>query len=249
MSHTLSSETLAKMDAYWRAANDLSVGQIYLRDNPLLERSLTLLDIKPRLLGQWGTTPGLNLLYEQKARALGPEQAMPRPRWPMIGLRTPKGWTGPKRVDNKQVEGSWRSHQVPISEFKSSGHVEQLENWLKSYRPEELFDEHGQFRDELAALAPTGQRRMGCNPHANGGALLKPLVMPAFRDHAVAVPKPGATDAEPPAHAACLAAGPQRVFAQGSRLHRPRGQQEGRGGAPLHGRRRGVAVGLQRCRC
>ena len=114
----------------------------------------------------------------------------------MIILRTPKGWTGPKLVDGKQVEGSWRSHQVPIAEFKTGGHVQQLESWLKSYRPEDLFDEDGRFREELATLAPTGQRRMGCNPHANGGALLKPLDMPSFRGYAVAVPEPGAVDAE-----------------------------------------------------
>ncbi len=114
----------------------------------------------------------------------------------MIVLRTPKGWTGPKFVDGKPVEGNWRSHQVPIAEFKTPGHLQQLEDWLKSYRPEELFDERGRFREELAALAPTGQRRMGSNPHANGGALLQPLTLPAFRDHAVAVPEPGAVDAE-----------------------------------------------------
>jgi len=394
MSNPLTPDTLQKIDAYWRAANYLSVGQIYLQDNPLLQRPLTLADIKPRLLGHWGTTPGLNLLYvhlnrlikendlnmiyvmgpghggpgivansylegsytehypaiernrnglqrlfrqfswpqgipshvspevpgsiheggelgyslahaygaafdnpdlivacvvgdgeaetgalaaswhsnkflnpardgavlpilhlngykianptvlarisreelidlmrgyghepyfvegddptlvhqaladaldavlaqirgfQQQARVLDPEQPLSRPRWPMIVLCTPKGWTGPKRVDDKQVEGSWRSHQVPIAEFKTGGHVEQLESWLKSYRPEELFDEDGRFREELAALAPTGQRRMGCNPHANGGALLKPLDMPSFRVYAVPVTEPGAMEAE-----------------------------------------------------
>ena len=390
----LSAEQLNKMHAYWRAANYLSVGQIYLQGNPLLQVPLTLEHIKPRLLGHWGTTPGLNLLYvhlnrlikendlnmfvvvgpghggpgivantylegsytehypaieqnrngmerlfrqfswpngipshvspetpgsiheggelgyslahafgaafdnpdlivacivgdgeaetgalaaswhsnkflnpardgavipilhlngfkianpavlarisheelddlmrgygyephfveaddpelvhqslaksldsvlqkirgiQTEARALDHHKSPERPRWPMIVLRTPKGWTGPKRVDGKQVEGSWRSHQVPIAEFKTSGHVQQLEHWLKSYRPEELFDADGRFVDELAALAPTGQRRMGCNPHANGGALLKPLAMPSFRSYAVAVPEPGAVDAE-----------------------------------------------------
>jgi xylulose-5-phosphate/fructose-6-phosphate phosphoketolase len=394
MSETLTPDTLQKMDAYWRAANYLSVGQIYLQDNPLLDRPLTLADIKPRLLGHWGTTPGLNLLYvhlnrlinendlnmiyvmgpghggpgiaahsylegsytehypaiernrnglqrlfrqfswpqgipshvspelpgsiheggelgyslahaygaafdnpdlivacvvgdgeaetgalaaswhsnkflnpardgavlpilhlngykianptvlarisreeltdlmrgyghepyyvegddpelvhqalagalnavlakirqfQEQARALNPGQSSDRPRWPMIVLRTPKGWTGPKVVDGKPVEGSWRSHQVPIAEFKTGGHVQQLESWLKSYRPEELFDEDGRFVDHLAALAPTGQRRMGCNPHANGGALLKPLDMPSFRVYAVAVREPGAVEAE-----------------------------------------------------
>jgi xylulose-5-phosphate/fructose-6-phosphate phosphoketolase len=394
MSDPLTPDSLRKMDAYWRAANYLSVGQIYLQDNPLLERPLTLADIKPRLLGHWGTTPGLNLLYvhlnrlikendlnmvyvmgpghggpgivansylegsytehypaiernrnglrrlfrqfswpqgipshvspevpgsiheggelgyslahaygaafdnpdlivacvvgdgeaetgalaaswhsnkflnpvrdgavlpilhlngykianptvlarisreeltdlmrgyghephfvegddpalvhqalagaldavlaqirglQQQARALDPGRSLARPRWPMIVLRTPKGWTGPDRVDGKQVEGSWRSHQVPIAEFKTGGHVQQLESWLKSYRPEELFDAAGRFVDELAALAPQGHRRMGSNPHANGGALLKPLDMPSFRAHAVAVPEPGAVEAE-----------------------------------------------------
>ena len=124
------------------------------------------------------------------------QSALERPRWPMIVLRTPKGWTGPKHVDGQAVEGSWRAHQVPIAEFKTPGHVQQLEAWLKSYRPEELFDEGGRFCDELAALAPTGQRRMGCNPHANGGVLLQPLAMPAFRDYAVAVAEPGGATAE-----------------------------------------------------
>ena len=394
MSNSLTPDKLQRIDAYWRAANYLSVGQIYLQDNPLLQRPLTLADIKPRLLGHWGTTPGLNLIYvhlnrlikendlnmiyvmgpghggpgivansylegsytehypaiernrnglqrlfrqfswpqgipshvspevpgsiheggelgyslahaygaafdnpdlivacvvgdgeaetgalaaswhsnkflnpardgavlpilhlngykianpavlarisreeltdlmrgyghephfvegddpklvhqalagaldavlaqirsfQLRARALGPDQSPMRPRWPMIVLCTPKGWTGPDRVDGKQVEGSWRSHQVPIAEFKTGGHVQQLESWLKSYRPEELFDGDGRFRGELAALAPTGQRRMGCNPHANGGALLKPLDMPSFRTYAVAVPEPGAVGAE-----------------------------------------------------
>ncbi len=394
MSTPLTADALQKMDAYWRAANYLSVGQIYLQDNPLLEAPLRLEHIKPRLLGHWGTTPGLNLLYvhlnrlikdndlnmmavigpghggpgivansylegsytehypaiernrsglqrlfrqfswpqgipshvspdvpgsiheggelgyslahaygaafdnpdlivacvvgdgeaetgalaaswhsnkflnpahdgavlpilhlngykianptllarishqeltdlmrgyghephfvegddparvhqalagvlddvlaqirrfQRDARSLDASQSPARPRWPMIVLRTPKGWTGPKRVDGNPVEGSWRSHQVPIAEFKTAGHVQQLESWLRSYRPEELFDDDGRLVDELAALAPTGQRRMGCNPHAHGGGLLRPLDMPAFRDHAVAVPAPGAVDAE-----------------------------------------------------
>ena len=397
MSNPLTPDTLQQMHAYWRAANYLSVGQIYLQDNPLLDRPLTLADIKPRLLGHWGTTPGLNLLYvhlnrlikendlnmiyimgpghggpgivahsylegsytehypaiernrnglqrlfrqfswpqgipshvspevpgsiheggelgyslahaygaafdnpdlivacvigdgeaetgalaaswhsnkflnpacdgavlpilhlngykianptllarisreeltdlmrgyghephfvegddpllvhqaladtldavlarirqiQADARTLDtskPPQSPQRPRWPMIVLRTPKGWTGPKSVDGLAVEGTWRSHQVPIAEFKTPGHVQQLEHWLRSYRPEELFDGRGRFQDELAALAPTGQRRMGCNPHANGGALLQPLAMPAFRDYAVAVPEPGGVEAE-----------------------------------------------------
>jgi xylulose-5-phosphate/fructose-6-phosphate phosphoketolase len=390
----LSPDLLEKMDAYWRAANYLSVGQIYLRDNPLLERPLRLEDVKPRLLGHWGTTPGLNLLYVHLNRlisendlnmiyVIGPGHGGPglvaqtylegsyterypaigrgrngmrqlfrqfswpygipshvspetpgsiheggelgysllhaygaafdnpdlivsciigdgeaetgalaaswhsnkflnpardgavlpilhlngfkianptvlaritrqeltellrgygydphyveghdpavvhqtlagaldvvlrrirqiqgvarscdatatpeRPRWPMIVLRTPKGWTGPKFVDGKPVEGTWRAHQVPIADAKNPEHLQQLEDWMKSYRPQELFDESGKFRAEIAALAPTGQRRMGANPHANGGELLQPLSMPHFNDYAVAVPEPGCIEAE-----------------------------------------------------
>ena len=107
----------------------------------------------------------------------------------MIVFRTPKGWTGPKFVDGKPVEGTWRAHQVPIADFKNPEHLKQLEDWMRSYRPEELFDERGQFREEFAALAPTGHRRMGSNPHANGGELLQPLSMPHFHDYAVAVPR------------------------------------------------------------
>ncbi len=383
----LASAELRELDAYWRAANYLSVGQIYLLDNPLLREPLTLEHIKPRLLGHWGTTPGLNFIYAHLNRVIkrheldmifvagpghggpavvantylegtyselypevsrdaegmkklfkqfsfpggipshaapetpgsineggelgyslahafgaafdnpglivacvvgdgeaetGPlatawhsnkflnpvtdgavlpilhlngykiaspsvlarigdeqleslfrgygyrpylvdgvepdatHQAMAetlemiiaeiravqadargtgraeRPLWPMIILRTPKGWTGPKEVDGKKSEGSWRSHQVPLAEMASNPeHVRRLEQWMRSYRPEELFDESGTLVPELAALAPVGNRRMGANPHANGGVLLKDLVMPDFRDHAVAVPKPG----------------------------------------------------------
>ncbi len=391
----LSAELLQKMHAYWRAANYLSVGQIYLRDNPLLELPLTLEHIKPRLLGHWGTTPGLNLLYvhlnrviknndlnmmyvigpghggpaivaqtylegsytecypaieqsrnglqrlfrqfswpqgvpshvspetpgsiheggelgyslahaygaafdnpslivacvigdgeaetgalaaswhsnkflnpacdgavlpilhlngfkianpavlarisraeltellrgyghepyfvegddptlvhqclagtldtvlgqirtiQREARAAGKNETPTRPRWPMIVLRTPKGWTGPKFVDGQPVEGTWRAHQVPIADFKKPEHLRQLEQWLQSYHPEELFDARGKFRPELAELAPTGQRRMGSNPHANGGALLQPLSLPHFHEYAVAVPLPGCVKAEP----------------------------------------------------
>jgi xylulose-5-phosphate/fructose-6-phosphate phosphoketolase len=390
----LGADILRRMDAYWRAANYLSVGQIYLKDNPLLESPLKLEHIKPRLLGHWGTTPGLNLLYvhlnrlikdndlnmihvigpghggpgivahsylegsysehypaiernreglrrlfrqfswpngipshvspdvpgsiheggelgyslahaygaafdnpdlivacivgdgeaetgalaaswhsnkflnpardgavlpilhlngykianptvlarigreeltdlmrgyghephfvegndpvlvhqalagaldavlaqirriQSQARSLDARQTPKRPRWPMIVLRTPKGWTGPKFVDGKQVEGSWRSHQVPIAEFKTPGHLQQLEDWLRSYRPRELFDERGRFLEELATLAPAGRRRMGSNQHANGGALLRPLAMPRFQDYAVPVAQPGAVEAE-----------------------------------------------------
>ncbi|MBC7514023.1 MAG: phosphoketolase family protein [Herminiimonas sp.] len=390
----LSPELLQKIDAYWRAANYLSVGQIYLQDNPLLTTPLALADVKPRLLGHWGTTPGLNLLYvhlnrligqhdlnmmyvigpghggpgivantylegtytehypaisrdteglrrlfrqfswpygipshvspeipgsiheggelgyslahaygaafdnpdllvacvvgdgeaetgalatswhankfvnpardgavlpilhlngykianptvldrisraeltdlfhgyghepyfvegddpalvhqalagtldavlarihaiQQAARALADAGSVQRPRWPMIVLRTPKGWTGPKIVDGKPVEGTWRAHQVPIADMASPVHLRQLEDWLLSYRPQELFDEHGRLLPELAALAPSGRRRMGANPHANGGALLQELVMPDFHDHAVPVPQPGSVKAE-----------------------------------------------------
>ena len=115
----------------------------------------------------------------------------------MIILRTPKGWTGPKEVDGKITEGSWRSHQVPMAEMASKpGHIKLLEAWMKSYRPEELFDANGTLKPELAELAPTGARRMGANPHANGGLLLRDLRLPEFRDYAVEVPKPGTVVAE-----------------------------------------------------
>jgi xylulose-5-phosphate/fructose-6-phosphate phosphoketolase len=116
-----------------------------------------------------------------------------RPRWPMIVLNSPKGWTGPKVVDGLQIEGTFRSHQVPLSVSASSPpeHLKLLEDWLRSYRPEELFDEQGRLKPELAELAPEGERRMGANPHANGGILLRDLRMPDFRDYAVDVPTPG----------------------------------------------------------
>ncbi len=118
-----------------------------------------------------------------------------RPRWPVVVLRTPKGWTGPKEVDGKKTEGSWRSHQVPISDMTKE-HIVMLDKWMKSYRPQELFDDSGHPRFELKALAPRGARRMGANPHANGGALLKDLRMPDLREYAVRVLKPGQTTAE-----------------------------------------------------
>jgi xylulose-5-phosphate/fructose-6-phosphate phosphoketolase len=102
------------------------------------------------------------------ARSCGDTENLELPRWPMIIFRTPKGWTGPKLVDGKPVEGTWRAHQVPIADFTNPEHLKQLEDWMTSYRAHELFDEHGKFRDEFAALAPTGHRRMGSNPHANG---------------------------------------------------------------------------------
>jgi len=115
-----------------------------------------------------------------------------RPRWPMIVLKSPKGWTGPKTVDGLQVEGTFRSHQVPLSDpAKNPEHLKQLEEWMRSYRPEELFDEGGRLIAELAELAPTGDRRMGSNPHANGGILLRDLRMPDFREYGLAVPVPG----------------------------------------------------------
>ena len=120
-----------------------------------------------------------------------------RPRWPMIVLRSPKGWTGPKTVDGLQVEGTFRAHQVPILvDAAHPDHVQQLESWMKSYHAEELFDGLGRLKPELAALAPTGARRMGANPHANGGLLLRDLRMPDFRVHALAIPAPGAVDGQ-----------------------------------------------------
>ncbi|HXP83823.1 MAG TPA: phosphoketolase family protein [Bryobacteraceae bacterium] len=120
-----------------------------------------------------------------------------RPQWPMIVLRTPKGWTGPKEVDGLAIEGTFRAHQVPVTDFSSKPeHIAILENWMRSYRPQELFDETGKVQPELSALAPQGDRRMGANPHANGGLLLQALRLPDFRDYAVDVPKPGAVEAE-----------------------------------------------------
>ena len=386
MTDTLSPDELDKMNAYWRAANYLSVGQIYLMDNPLLKEPLTREQTKPRLLGHWGTTPGLNFIYVHMNRLIkkydldviyvcGPGHGGPgmvantylegtyselypsisqneagmqnlfkqfsfpggipshdspdnpgsineggelgyslshaygaafdnphlialcvigdgeaesgplaaswhsnkfldpatdgavlpilhlngfkianptvlarigdealtsllvgygykpyfvegddpelmhqtmaqtletvvneirsiqkdaretgnvtRPQWPMIVLRSPKGWTGPKYVDGKKTEGNWRSHQVPIADMKTPEHVAQLEEWMKSYHPEELFDAAGRLKPEIAELAPTGDRRMGANPHANGGMLLKGLPLPDFQKYAFAVEKPG----------------------------------------------------------
>jgi xylulose-5-phosphate/fructose-6-phosphate phosphoketolase len=131
---------------------------------------------------------------QRRARSQGVRE---RPRWPMIVLRTPKGWTGPKEVDGKKTEGFWRSHQVPMGEMhENPGHVKLLEDWMRSYRPQELFEVGGQLKPELAELAPKGTRRMSANPHANGGLLLRDLRLPDFRDYAVEVPRPGATTAE-----------------------------------------------------
>jgi xylulose-5-phosphate/fructose-6-phosphate phosphoketolase len=388
----LAADDVRRIDAYWRAANYLSVGQIYLYDNPLLKEPLSAAHVKPRLLGHWGTTPGQNFIYVHLNRVIrqrdldmiyisGPGHGGPalvantylegtyselyphitqsedglrhlfkqfsfpggipshvapetpgsiheggelgyslshafgavfdnpelivacvvgdgeaetgplatgwhgnkflnpatdgavlpilhlngykianptvlarigreelelllrgygyaphfvsgddpatmhqlmaatldavcdeirriqtdartkgdgtRPRWPMIVLDSPKGWTGPKVVDGQQVEGTFRAHQVPLSDPKHSPqHLAQLDQWLRSYRPAELFDGAGRLTPELAELAPQGERRMGANPHANGGLLLKDLQLPDFCDYAVDVPAPGAVDAE-----------------------------------------------------
>ena len=120
-----------------------------------------------------------------------------RPQWPMIVLKTPKGWTGPQEVDGRKTEDSWRSHQVPFAEMASkSGHIKLLEQWMKSYKSEELFDDNGALKPELAERAPQGNRRMGANPHTNGGLLLRDLRMPDFRAYAVDVPMPGGVIAE-----------------------------------------------------
>jgi xylulose-5-phosphate/fructose-6-phosphate phosphoketolase len=393
MNKSLTTEEINKINAYWRAANYLSVGQIYLLDNALLREPLKIEHVKPRLLGHWGTTPGLNFIYVHLNRVIkrddlnviyicGPGHGGPgivantylegtysevypnisqdaagmqklfkqfsfpggipshvapetpgsiheggelgyalthaygavfdnpdliaacvigdgeaetgalaaswhsnkfinpardgmvlpilhlngykianptvlarlsreeltnlmlgyghkpyfvegdeptemhgkmaetldtvlaeikntqndartngfttRPFYPMIILRTPKGWTGPKIVDGQQVEGTFRSHQVPLSELQSKPeHLKMLEEWMRSYKPEELFDENGVFIDELRNLAPVGTRRMSANPHSNGGQLLKDLELPDFRDYAVEVAEPAATFAEP----------------------------------------------------
>ncbi|OBF39350.1 phosphoketolase [Mycolicibacterium peregrinum] len=391
-SPALTDTELEQLNAYWRAANYLSVGQIYLLDNPLLDEPLAAEHVKPRLLGHWGTTPGLNLLYAHLNRIIrerdaniiyvtGPGHGGPglvanaylegtysevysaigqntdglrklfrqfsfpggipshvaaetpgsiheggelgyalvhaygaafdnpdlvvacvigdgeaetgplaaswhsnkflnpvvdgavlpilhlngykianptvlsripqeelesllygygyrpitvagddpanvhqqlaaamdeafdqiaaiqraarldgeagRPLWPMIILRTPKGWTGPHEVDGKLVEGTWRSHQVPLSETRTNpSHMAQLETWLRSYRPDELFDADGALRPDLRALAPSGTRRMSANPHANGGLLLRDLDLPDFADYAVTVESPATGTAE-----------------------------------------------------
>jgi xylulose-5-phosphate/fructose-6-phosphate phosphoketolase len=132
--------------------------------------------------------------HQQRARSANDPY---RPRWPMIVLRSPKGWTGPKDVNGHKTEGSWRSHQVPCSDVRTNpASLALLENWLRSYRPQELFDDSGRLRAELKALAPKGARRMSANPHANGGSLRKDLKMPDFRQYAVAVPDHGSTEHE-----------------------------------------------------
>ena len=125
------------------------------------------------------------------------EGATERPEWPLLILKTPKGWTGPKEVDGKQVEGTWRAHQVPLSGVQSNPeHLQMLDSWMRSYQPETLFDNEGRLREDLAELAPQGHRRMGMNPHANGGELLTPLVLPDFRNYAVEVKSPGTPESE-----------------------------------------------------
>ena len=130
-------------------------------------------------------------------RAARDEGSTPLSRWPMLILRTPKGWTGPREVDGKPVEGTWRSHQVPLAAVRDNAeHRAQLEEWLRSYRPEELFDDDGRLMPDLAALPPRGDARMSANPHANGGELLRDLVLPDFRDYGVEVPSSGTTSSE-----------------------------------------------------
>src|SRR5262249_52517585 len=131
---------------------------------------------------------------QKEAREQGISQ---RPRWPAIVLRTPKGWTGPKVVDDLPVEGTFRAHQVPLANVRQNpDQLAQLEEWMRSYRPDELFDAAGKFVADLAALAPACDRRMSANPHANGGKLLVNLDIPSFRDYAVEVTRPGADRAE-----------------------------------------------------
>jgi xylulose-5-phosphate/fructose-6-phosphate phosphoketolase len=132
--------------------------------------------------------------FQDAARSNG---VRTRPQWPMIVLRSPKGWTGPREVDGVQIEGTWRSHQVPVlGARENAGHRKILEAWLRSYNPEELFDEEGRLVAKLRALPPQGDRRMSANPHANGGALLRDLLLPDFRDYAVAVAEPAKGSAE-----------------------------------------------------
>jgi xylulose-5-phosphate/fructose-6-phosphate phosphoketolase len=139
---------------------------------------------------------------QQRARSNGGNAARSQlasavPKWPLIVLRTPKGWTGPKEVDGQKVEGFWRSHQVPLTEVRTNPrHLRLLEEWMRSYRPQELFDEHGCVADEIARTAPSGNRRMGANPHANGGLLRRELRLPNFRSYAVNVASPGTSQAE-----------------------------------------------------
>ena len=187
----------------WKIANPTVLGRM---DDDELIRLFTGYGWKPYFVeghepeamhqlmaGALDTIVGEIRSIQDKARGSGDSSgtATSMPTWPMIILRSPKGWTGPKVVDGKQVEGTWRAHQVPVTDLQKPEHLKILENWMKSYRPEELFDGDGRFIPELAELAPKGERRMGANPHANGGLLLRDLVMPDFRNYAVKVPKPG----------------------------------------------------------
>src|SRR5262249_27961183 len=134
----------------------------------------------------------IHQIQKEARNAAGPVK---RPRWPMVIVRSLKGWTGPKEVDGHKVEGFWRAHQVPLAEMHdNAAHLALLDDWLHSYQPEQLFDEDGRLRPELRELAPVGARRMGANPHANGGLLRKLLRLPDFRDYAVKVQKPGTTE-------------------------------------------------------
>ncbi len=139
----------------------------------------------------------LDAVFDEIERIKATAQPGERPRWPVLVLRTPKGWTGPREVDGLPVEGTWRAHQVPLAAVRTNpAHLAALDAWLRSYRPEELFDERGRPRAEILALAPTGSRRVSANPHANGGQLLRDLELPDFREHAVAVERPGGVVAE-----------------------------------------------------
>ena len=270
----LSHDLLTKIDAYWRACNDLAAGMIYLRDNPLLREPLAEIHLKKRLLGHWGASPGFSLVavavgdgeaetgplatswhsskflnpirdgavlpilhlngykinnptllaripreelaelmrgygwtpyfvegddlmtmhqtmaatldaclariraFQQEARTSGKAE---RCHWPMIVLRTPKGWTGPAEVDGKKVEGFWRAHQVPLSGMHDNpAHLKQLESWLRSYKPEELFDGAGRLIPELRALAPEGTLRMSANPQGTAVCCVVPCGCPTF---------------------------------------------------------------------
>jgi xylulose-5-phosphate/fructose-6-phosphate phosphoketolase len=140
---------------------------------------------------------------QKKARSAPKGSAPERPRWPMIILRTPKGWTCPKEIDGHKLEGSWRAHQMPVLDPKTNpAHLKLVEKWMRSYKPEELFDESGKLIAELRAMAPVGQRRITANPHANGGLLRKPMELPDFRDYAVKVKKPGQIAVSPTSVAA-----------------------------------------------
>jgi len=169
-----------------------------------------------------------------------------RPTWPMIILRSPKGWTGPKSVDNKPVEGTWRAHQVPLDQLDTHpGRLRQLDDWMRSYRPDELFDEHGSPVPTILDQVPEGNRRMGMNPHANGGLLLRDLDLPDFRDYAVDVPAPGSTSSEATRVLGTflrdiMRRNMRRGQAAGAAMARPR-----RGDPPLRGWCRAMGLGEQ----